>query len=279
MQYNNMLATENNYLIDSHCHIDFKEFDDDRDLVLDSALAAGVKKIIVPAVAQNAWQKTIDICNTYPQLLLALGLHPIFIELHQPQHLVELEDILDKALSKPASECINQKRPCAVGEIGLDFYLRELDRDKQTIFFTKQAIIAKRSALPIIIHNRNAHDECIRILQEIGTQGGIIHAFNGSIQQARKYIEMGFLLGFGGMLTFDRSRKLHALAKHIPLDSIALETDAPDMTVAQHKGERNSPEYLPYVQHAIAGLKDVSVEEVAHTTSANVRRIFNLSAN
>ena len=261
-----MLTTADNYLIDSHCHIDFKEFDDDRALVLDRALAAGIKRIIVPAVAQDAWHRSIELCECNSQLELALGLHPIFIDQHQPQHLIELDNNIRK------------HRPCAVGEIGLDFYRKDLDRDKQIIFFTKQVIIAKRNELPLIIHNRNAHDDCIRILQEIGARGGIIHAFNGSIQQAKKYIELDFLLGFGGMLTFTRSRKLHGLAKQIPLECIALETDAPDMTVAQHKGERNSPEYLPYVQQALAALKSISVEDVAQRTSANVLRILKLAS-
>lgn len=259
-----MFTIQDNYLIDSHCHIDFAEFDHDRALVLDRASTAGVRKIIVPAVARNSWHKTMDICERNSQLELALGLHPIFIEQHQPQHLIELDKLLHK------------NKACAVGEIGLDYYLKELDRDKQTIFFTKQLIIAKRHQLPTIIHNRNAHDECLRILQEIGAQGGIIHAFNGGIQHAKKYIELGFLLGFGGMLTFDRSRKLHDLARQVPLQSIALETDAPDMTVQQHKGERNSPEYLTFVQQAVAQLKNISPEEVASITSANVHRVFKL---
>lgn len=259
-----MSAKDNNYLIDSHCHIDFAEFDDDRETVLERALASGVERIIVPAVAQKSWQKTIDVCNEYDRLELALGLHPVFIDQHQPQHLIELADLITK------------NSPCALGEIGLDFYLKELDQDKQKLFFTKQLIIAKRRQLPIIIHNRNAHDECIKVLREIGAVGGIVHAFNGSIQQAHKYMELGFLLGFGGMLTFERSRKLRELAIQIPLANIALETDAPDMTVAHYRGQRNSPEYLPFVLNTLAELKNMTPSKVAHTTSENVISVLHL---
>jgi len=249
-------------LIDTHCHIDFTAFDEDREEVINNASKLGVNNIIVPSVTQATWHKTITVCNEFQQLHLALGLHPVFIEEHQPQHLLELD------------QCIETHSPVAIGEIGLDFYLKNLDKDKQIAFFTKQLIIAKRYTLPVIIHNRKAHDECIAILQDIQPLGGIIHAFNGSIQQAEKYIELGFLLGFGGMLTYQRSRKLRDLVKQVPLQSIVLETDSPDMTVAQHKGKRNSPEYLPYILETVSSLKNIAIEIVAETTSNNAKQLF-----
>lgn len=244
-------------LIDTHCHLDFQEFDDDRDLIIEQAKEAGVLDIIVPSVARSKWHKTIKVCSHYSQCHLALGLHPVFIEEHQPHHLLELDELL---ATTPA---------LAVGEIGLDYYLKDLDRDKQRAFFCKQLIIAAKHNLPVIIHNRKAHDDCLVLLKEIGTQTGIIHAFNGSIQQAEKYIEMGFLLGFGGMLTYQRSSKLRALVKKLPLDSIVLETDAPDMTVQQHRGERNSPHYLLYVLQSIAQIKQMTEADVAAICTRN----------
>ena len=249
-------------LVDTHCHIDFKEFDSDRDLIIAQAQAAGVLDIIVPAVAQGSWNKTITICQRYSQCHLALGLHPVFIDQHQPQHLIELDTLLKTTPT------------IAVGEIGLDFFLKELDREKQKIFFSKQLIIAKKHKLPVIIHNRKAHDECILMLNETGANSGIIHAFNGSIQQAEKYIELGFLLGFGGMLTYQRSNKLKALVKQLPIESIVLETDAPDMTVQQHHGKRNSPHYLPYVLDSIVEVKKIDINEVATICSNNARQLF-----
>ncbi len=253
-------------MIDTHCHLDFQEFDHDRDAVLDRCTTNGVEKIVVPAVSADTFSRTIRVCNHYPKLELALGLHPIFIKSHQPQDLIELDSLIE------------QHSPKAVGEIGLDFYdkrlLSENLKEKQIAFFTKQLIIAKQRNLPVIIHNRKAHDECLALLNQSQLSGGIIHAFNGNIQQAEKYIELGFLLGFGGMLTFERSSKLRKLAEQLPLSSMVLETDAPDMTVAQHKGQRNSPEYLPYIQQALASIKRCSLTTVAETTTQNAERVL-----
>lgn len=244
-------------LIDTHCHLDFNDFDLDRNEVINRCISAGIKHIVVPAVSQATFKRTIDCCNNWPNLHLALGLHPIFISQHQPQHLIELDSQ------------IKQNMPVAVGEIGLDFYQKDLDQDKQIAFFNKQLIIAKQNKLPVIIHNRKAHDICIQLLQEHQIDGGIIHAFNGSIQQAHKYHELGFKLGFGGMLTFERSNKLRKLAADLPLNCIVLETDAPDMTVAQHKGERNSPAYLNFVLDSLSELRDESIDEIALQTTMN----------
>lgn len=249
-------------LIDTHCHIDFDAFDHDRSAVLQRARSLGVSDIIVPAVAADSWLKTIEVCDQFSQLHLALGLHPIFVEQHQPQDLLELDKL------------IKAHKPIAVGEIGLDFYDKNCNKDKQIAFFTKQLIIAKRHKLPVIIHNRKAHDECLSILQRVKPKGGIIHAFNGSIQHAEKYIELGFLLGFGGMLTYSHSRKLHKLVKHLPIEHLVLETDAPDMSVAQHRGERNSPEYLPLILDAMCQITKISKMELANTLTANHKKLF-----
>jgi len=254
-----MTTADTPLLVDTHAHIDFDDFAEDRAELMQRASAVGVKHIFVPAVTQQTWPQTIKVCQRYACCELALGLHPVFIDQHQPQHLTELD------------EQVAQHKPIAIGEIGLDFFSKELQaqKEKQIAFFTKQLIIAKRHQLPVIIHNRKAHDECLKILTEHRVKGGIIHAFNGSIQQAYKYIELGFFLGFGGMLTFERSSKLRALVKQLPIDSIVLETDSPDMTVAQHKGERNSPEYIRYVLKAIAQIKQMSAQDVANATSNN----------
>ena len=251
-------------MIDSHCHLDFPDFDHDRQVVLQRCSTLGINDIIIPAVSADTFARTIAICESHNALHLALGLHPMFIEQHQPQDLITLDQHLESY------------QAIAVGEIGLDFHpsSAHLDKEKQTAFFTKQLIIAKHHQLPVIIHNRKAHDLCLNLLQEVDVNGGIIHAFNGSIQQAHKYIERGFLLGFGGMLTYERSSKLRKLAEQIPITAIALETDAPDMTVQQHKGERNSPEYLTYIQSALVEIKNIDSDEVDKITSANVRELF-----
>jgi len=249
-------------LIDTHCHIDFEAFDHDRESVLERALNASVHDIIVPGVAKSSWLRTISVCSEYPQCHLALGLHPIFIDEHQPQHL----SLLNKL--------VPEHKPIAIGEIGLDYFLKTLDKEKQRAFFRKQLVLAEKHQLPVIVHNRKAHDDAIAILREIGGHGGIIHAFNGSIQQAEKYIEMGFLLGFGGMLTYARSSKLRRLVRTLPVDRIVLETDSPDMTVAQHRGKRNKPEYIPLILQAMADIKNMTAPEVARITTQNVQSIW-----
>ena len=150
-------------------------------------------------------------------------------------------------------------------------------REKQEAYFTKQLIIAKRHGLPLVIHCRKAPDLCIQLLQKYSTRGGIIHAFNGSIQQAEKYISLGFKLGFGGMLTYERSSKLRALAAKLPLEALVLETDAPDRAVAAHRGERNSPAYLPQIAAALAEVRNTPVEAIIDATTQNFHAVFAVS--
>jgi len=253
-------------LIDTHCHLDFADFDKDRPQVIASAHALGVKHMIIPSVTQATWQRTITLCQQYDSLHLALGLHPVFIQQHKITHLNALADL------------IQQHTPIAVGEIGLDFYTKELQaqQNQQCLFFEQQLSIANEQKLPVIIHNRKAHDECLELLTQNHTKGGIIHAFNGSLQQAFRYIEMGFLLGFGGMLTFERSRKLRNLLEVLPLSSIVMETDAPDMTVKQHQGERNSPEYLPYILQTIVDIKKQPADLITQQLNTNIAAVFDL---
>lgn len=251
-------------LIDSHCHLDFEAFDADREAVLDRAAAAGVDAIVVPGVTCTAWDRLVDLCADHRNLYYALGLHPLYLASHRPDDLEAL------------SEWTAALSPVAVGEVGLDFYDRDADRAAQLALFERQLEIARERSLPVILHVRKAHDEVLKLLREHGVRGGIAHAFNGSRQQADKYIEMGFKLGFGGMLTFERSRKLRELARTLPLDALVLETDAPDMTVAQHRGGRNSPEYIPYLLDTLAALRGESREKVGEVTTCNVVEVLDL---
>ena len=252
-------------LIDTHCHLDFAEFLHDRNDVLTSARNANVSTIIIPAVKRATWETLIAMCDQSAELHYALGLHPVFIEQHSLEQAGELPNFLAET------------NPVAVGEIGLDFYDRSLDRSKQIEIFQQQLQAAQDAKLPVILHVRKAHDEVLAQLQDIPVVGGIVHAFNGSMQQANKYQQLNFKFGFGGMLTFERSVKLRQLAKELPLESIVLETDAPDMTVAQHHGERNSPAYLPYCLQALAQVKLLEIEDVASCTTQNARNVLRLS--
>jgi TatD DNase family protein len=252
-------------IIDTHCHLDIEQFDADREEVLVRARKNGVTDLVIPAVTADRWDGLLALCMGDPGLHPALGLHPVYLEQHGENDLEKLPD------------AIAASRPVAIGEIGLDFALRDLDRKRQVDLLERQLDIAEAFALPVILHVRKAHDDIIRLLKKRSLPGGTVHAFNGSIQQAETYIAMGFKLGFGGMLTFERSNKLRRLAKALPASALVLETDAPDLTVASHQGERNSPEYLPEVLTALADVREESREEVAASTSANAREVFNLA--
>jgi len=252
-------------IIDTHCHLDIEQFDADREEVLARARKNGVTDLIIPAVTADRWDRLLALCARDSGLHPALGLHPVYLEQHDDEDLEKLPD------------AIAASRPVAVGEIGLDFALRELDRERQISLLERQLEIAEAFALPVILHVRKAHDDIIRLLKKRTLPGGTVHAFNGSLQQAETYIAMGFKLGFGGMLTFERSNKLRRLANALPASALVLETDAPDLTVASHQGERNSPEYLPEVLTALAEVRGESREEVAASTSANARAVFRLA--
>jgi TatD DNase family protein len=254
-------------LIDSHCHLDVAAFDADRQAVLDRARNHAVVGMVVPGIQASGWKALLALCNEEAGLYPALGLHPVFLEQHQPADLRLLETELAA------------QHPVAVGEIGLDFHVDGLDHERQQQLFEAQLVIASAAGLPVILHVRKAHDQVLATLRRVRVRGGICHAFNGSLQQASQYSDLGFRFGFGGMLTFERSSRLRALARALPLEAMVLETDAPDMTVFQHHGERNSPEYLPYCLAALATLRDADPEEVARVTTANVREVLSLDGN
>lgn len=252
-------------LIDTHCHIDVEEFAADRAAVLARCRQAGVTRLVVPAVLASGWRHLLDLCAREPGLLPALGLHPVYLDRHRDADVAAL------------AEWIARERPIAVGEIGLDYFVTDLDRQRQQALFEAQLGIAREAGLPVILHVRKAHDQVLATLKRLRVRGGIAHAFNGSLQQAQQYIDLGFKLGFGGMLTYQRSSKLRALARDLPLDALVLETDAPDMTVAAHHGERNSPEYLPDCLHALAGVRAADPEEIARATSRNAEQVLGLN--
>ena len=252
-------------LIDTHCHLDVDAFAADREQVLDRARSAGVCAIVVPAIAAAAWPDLLALCDQHADLYPALGLHPVAIGEHQDADVDRLE------------RAIADHHPVAVGEIGLDAVVGADQMPRQRALFTRQLEVARSAELPVLLHVRKAHDAVLHALRRVGVRnGGIAHAFNGSLEQARRYIDLGFHLGFGGMLTFERSTRLRRLARELPLDAIVLETDAPDLTVASHRYQRNSPEYLPEVLAALAEVREADPANVARQTTANARVVFGL---
>jgi len=251
-------------IIDSHCHLDFPDYDQDREQVLDNARKLGVRGFIVPGTTARRWPKIIKLCRGHADVFGALGLHPFFLDEHG---MADMEKL---------GSCLENRKIIAVGEIGLDFMHRDLDPERQLSFFKAQLKLAAEQELPVILHCRKAHDTVLKLLKRYPPKGGIAHAFNGSLQQAEAYIRLGFCLGFGGMLTYERSTKLRRLAQQLPVESLVLETDAPGMSGTAHRGQRNSPEYLPEVLQTLAELKNLSTEDLARQTTANVRRTLAL---
>jgi TatD DNase family protein len=191
-------------------------------------------------------------------------MHPVYLQEHQQRDVLALAD------------AVARHRPVAIGEMGLDWQIKDLDRTRQQQLLEAQLEIAQSVGLPLVLHVRKAHDAMLNTLKRYRLNGGFCHAFNGSLQQAARYVDMGFGLGFGGMLTFERSKHLRRLAADLPLDAMVLETDAPDMTVASHQYQRNSPTYLPEVLTHLAALRGLAETEVADRTTANARRVLDL---
>jgi len=243
-------------LIDTHCHIDVSTFEADCGEVLSRARDAGVRAMVVPGVYKAGWARLLALCAAEKGLYPALGVHPMYLDNYQPEHLDELRQL------------VAEQRLVALGEIGLDYFVEGLDRDMQQEVFEAQLCIAAEADLPVLLHVRKAHDQVLSTLRRLKfSGGGIVHAFNGSRQQADIYLGLGFKLGFGGTLTYERAKRIRALAKELPLESIVLETDAPDLPPANHRGERNSPEYLPEVLTALAELRPESFNEIVAQTT------------
>jgi len=252
-------------IIDSHCHIDFEAFDNDRTQVIQRANQAGVKKIIVPGVINDTWDKIISCCNEFPGLYPCYGLHPYFIDKHQPQHLINLKNYLDR------------HNPVAVGECGLDFFLKNLDIDKQMFYFEQQLDIALELELPVVIHARKSTEAVIKAIKKRSGLRGMIHSYSGSYEQALQLIKLGFYLSFGGPVTYDKSTRLRKMLQKLPLDSILVETDAPDQPTANAKDGRNEPLFILNVIESIASLHNTSSDEVSNITSKNAGELFNLN--
>ena len=251
-------------LIDSHTHFDDVSFDPDRDIAWQRTQDAGVKIQIIPAVTAHGWHKLAAICQRYPGLYPAFGLHPMYVAEHQVEHLQQLVQYLQ------------QPNVVAVGECGLDYFIADLDRKQQLYFFTEQLCLAQQFDLPVIIHARRAVDDVLKCLRRYPCHG-VVHSFAGSEQQANQLLNLGFYLSLGGTITYPRAHRLRQLVQILPLERILLETDAPDQPFSTHRGERNEPSYLPELVHTLAELRHESPEQLAAATTQNALTLFGLS--
>ncbi len=243
--------------IDSHCHLDASEFDADRADIWRLAQERGLSHALVPAIGLDNCTAVDACCARFPGCAPAYGIHPLFVMEAQEQDL----EALDARLGK--------HRPVAVGEIGLDGYVQDVDFQRQEHFFAAQLKLARKHQLPVVLHVRQAVDAVLKQLRRIAVPGGIAHAFNGSTQQAEAFLKLGFKLGFGGTLTYPGSTRIRRLAAELPLEALVLETDAPDIAPLWLRGQRNSPAELPAIGRELAALRGISATELAEQLRAN----------
>ncbi len=256
-------------LIDTHCHLDAAEFDADRDAIALEAKQMGVHQIVVPAVARENFQTVMDLAHQYSHCFMALGIHPMYVDHAHPSDLTLLKQLITEQLSHSNPKLV------AVGEIGLDFFVTQQNRETQEYFFIEQLKIAQMFELPVILHVRRAIDDVLKQLRLHPVNGGIAHAFNGSPQQAEAFIKLGFKLGFGGAMTYPRALKIRELAQKLHLESIVLETDSPDIAPEWigTKG-RNSPKELLKIAQVLAELRGVEVAQIIEITGKNALLIL-----
>lgn len=249
--------------IDTHCHLDAEEFGDTQAGIVRDAQAAGVGRIVVPSVTRANFEVVRELCERFPNCAPAYGIHPMYTDSAMPDDLPVLRDYLQR------------HSPVAVGEIGMDFFIPHYDQARQEYFFVEQLKLAREFDLPVLLHIRRAQDTVLKQLRLHKVRGGIAHAFNGSRQQAEAFIKLGFKLGFGGTMTYPRATRLRELAATLPLDSIVLETDAPDIPPEfLARGEPNKPEYVPRIAETLATLRGMPLEEVAQATTANALSVL-----
>ncbi|MCB5362983.1 TatD family hydrolase [Pusillimonas sp. CC-YST705] len=258
-------------LIDTHCHLDAAEFDADRTEVVARAQRAGVKGIVIPAVMRANFGQVAQLAASFSGGAYALGIHPLYVPQAQDADLQTLEQSVEQALSDP--------RFVGIGEIGLDFFVPELKseamRARQTHFYTAQLAIAQRHGLPVILHVRRSQDEILKQLRRYRPVQGIAHAFNGSVQQAEQFLSLGFALGFGGAMTFERALQIRRLAANLPPTAWVLETDAPDIAPAWlPRQARNEPAELPDIAKVMAQLRELSEQEVVQQSWQNAKRVL-----
>ncbi len=265
--------------IDTHCHLDAAEFAPDRFAVRKAARGLGVSQCLIPAV-EVANFAAVRACAQTMGDSYALGIHPLYVPAAQDNDL----DLLDEALTFYKDD----PHLVAVGEIGLDFFVPALTeplmRERQEFFYTEQLKLARKHGLPVVLHVRRSADRLLKGLRQVAVMGGIAHAFNGSEVQAKAFMGLGFALGFGGALTFERATQLRRLAMQLPLEALVLETDAPDIPpqwlyrTAQARADglaqgRNAPDQLPRIAAILAQLRGMSAADLALATTGNAFRV------
>lgn len=259
--------------LDTHCHLDASEFDQDRDAVMAYAAQVGVHGVMIPAVRASDFESVRDLAHqasaVMPATCYTLGIHPIYTSEAQPSDLQKLREAVLRSLSDP--------RFVGIGEIGLDYFLSDLDSDHQAFYFEAQLDLAREFNLPVILHVRRSQDAIIKTLKNKGVSGGIAHAFNGSFQQAENFLKLNFVLGFGGAMTHTRALQIRRLAQDLPLSALVLETDAPDippMWLSHTPQARNEPGELVQISSVLAEVRNELQSRIQHECALNAVRVI-----
>ncbi|GLO64261.1 MULTISPECIES: TatD family hydrolase [Oceanobacillus] len=254
-------------LFDTHVHLNAKQFEDDREKTIQRAYDAGVKNMVVVGFDRETIPLAIEIAESYPAIYAAVGWHP-----------VDAIDMTEEDL-KWIEQLSFHPKVVAIGEMGLDYHWDKSPRDIQKEVFRKQIALAKKVNMPIIIHNREATEDIIKILQEENAKeiGGIMHCYNDSVKYVQDCLDMNFYISLGGPVTFKNAPLPKEVAKEVPLDRLLIETDAPFLAPHPNRGKRNEPAYVRLVAEQIASLRDMSVEEIGEITTRNARQFFNIN--
>ncbi len=250
-------------LIDSHCHLDFEVFDNDRLEVLQRAKDNNISDIVIPGTEKNFWDRIRSLCEHNSQLHACYGLHPYWLHRQNKQDLQQLD------------KYIETHRPVALGECGLDFRPQQADKKTQLYFFEAQLAIANNNQLPVVIHSVKATETVIQTIKKFKNLSGMIHSYSGNSEQAKRLIALNFLISVSASITYDKTKKIKAVVKEAPLTSLLLETDAPDQPDQKNAGKRNEPAYLINTLDAISTIREESQKSIAEQTTINCRTLFN----
>lgn len=252
-------------IIDTHAHYDDKRYNKDRDSILQSLPKEGILSVINIGADIRSVKMSIALAQKYPHVYATIGVHPHYVKHLKPEDEKFLEEVT------------KNKKVVAVGEIGLDYYRDLSPRDQQMEWFLKQIEIARRNDLPLVIHTRDATNDTYTTLKASKMNKGVIHAYSGSVEMAEKFVDLGFHLGIGGVLTYKNVKQLPEVIKAIPLEYLVLETDAPYLTPEPMRGKRNMSQYLTYVVDKISEIKQISTDTVEEKTTENAKKLFSLA--
>lgn len=254
-------------LIDSHCHLDVPQFDEDREAMIERARAAGLKAMIIPGITPADMPRVLAMADRYPEIFIAVGVHPHEVGAWDDTTMAQLR------------EWAAHPKAVAIGEIGLDYYY-DYPRDQQLAMIRTQIRFAREVGKPIVVHNRDAHGDTLQVLKEEldPAVGGVMHCFSGSLELAKECMKLGMMISFAGPVTFKNAANLQEVARNIPLDKLLIETDSPYLAPTPYRGKRNEPAYVAQVAEKLAELHGITPEAMAKQTADNTRRLFRLPA-